>query len=121
MRKLELLAPAKNLEIGIAAVDHGADAVYIGANRFGARQAAGNSLEDIKKLCDYAHQFGVSVHVTVNTIIYEKEFEDTLKMVEQLAAIGVDALLIQDMGLLNAIRNLPEDKMCASCLDTMRY
>jgi putative protease len=108
MRKLELLAPAKNLEIGIAAIDHGADAVYIGANRFGARQAAGNSLEDIKKLCDYAHRFGVSVHVTVNTIIYEKEFEDTLKMVEQLAAIGVDALLIQDMGLLNAIRNLPD-------------
>ena len=58
MRTLELLAPAKNLECGIAAIDHGADAVYIGAPRFGARAAAGNSIEDIKQLCDYAHQFG---------------------------------------------------------------
>ena len=71
MRTLELLAPAKNLECGIAAIDHGADAVYIGAPKFGARAAAGNSLEDIKQLCDYAHQFGAKVHVTVNTIIYD--------------------------------------------------
>lgn len=104
MRTLELLAPAKNLECGIAAIDHGADAVYIGAPRFGARAAASNSIEDIKQLCDYAHQFGAKVHVTVNTIIYDSELEDTLKMISQLDEIGVDALLLQDMGLLWEIR-----------------
>ena len=104
MKKLELLAPAKNLECGIAAIDHGADAVYIGAPRFGARSAAGNSLEDIKQLCDYAHQFGAKVHVTVNTIIYEEELDDTLKMIADLDQIGVDALLLQDMGVLWAVR-----------------
>ena len=73
LRKIELLAPAKNLECGIAAIDHGADAVYIGAAQFGARQTAGNSTEDIAELTRYAHQFGVAVYVTVNTIVYEKE------------------------------------------------
>ena len=67
-RPIELLAPAKNLEQGIMAIDHGADAVYIGANEFGARQAAGNSIEDIAQLAAYAHQFGARVYVTVNTI-----------------------------------------------------
>jgi collagenase-like PrtC family protease len=99
MRSLELLAPAKNLECGIAAIDHGADAVYIGAQRFGARAAAGNSVQDIKTLCDYAHQFEAKVYVTVNTIIYDEELDDTLQLVEELEAAGVDALLIQDMGL----------------------
>ena len=84
LTELELLAPAKNLECGIAAIDHGADAVYIGAPRFGARAAAANSLEDIRKFCDYAHQFGAKVHVTVNTIIYQDEMLDTLKMIQQL-------------------------------------
>ena len=104
MKTLELLAPAKNLECGIAAIQHGADAVYIGAPRFGARSAAGNSLEDIKQLCDYAHQFEAKVHVTVNTIIYDNELEDTLKMIVELDKIGVDALLLQDMGVLSEIR-----------------
>lgn len=104
MTELELLAPAKNLECGIAAINHGADAVYIGAPRFGARAAAANSLEDIKKLCDYAHQFRAKVHVTVNTIIYENEMEDTLKMIAELDRIGVDALLLQDMGVLWDVR-----------------
>lgn len=104
MRTLELLAPAKNLECGIAAIDHGADAVYIGAPRFGARAAVGNSLEDIQKLCEYAHQFNAKVHVTVNTIIYEEEMEDTLKMIADLDRIGVDALLLQDMGVLWDVR-----------------
>lgn len=104
LTELELLAPAKNLECGIAAIDHGADAVYIGAPRFGARAAAGNSLEDIKKLCDYAHQFRAKVHVTVNTIIYENEMEDTLMMIGELDRIGVDALLLQDMGVLWDVR-----------------
>ena len=105
MRTLELLAPAKNLECGIAAIEHGADAVYIGAPRFGARAAAGNSLDDIRQLCDYAHQFGAKVHVTVNTIIYDRELEDTLKMIGDLDKIGVDALLLQDMGVLEEVRN----------------
>ena len=72
-RKIELLAPAKDYETGIAAINHGADAVYIGAAQFGARQAAGNSVEDIARLVDYAHIFGVKVYVTLNTIIYDEE------------------------------------------------
>ena len=100
MIPLELLAPAKNLECGIAAVDHGADAVYLGAQRFGARAAAGNSVEDIRQLCDYAHRFAVKVYVTVNTIIYDKELEATEQLIRQLADIGVDAILVQDMGIL---------------------
>ena len=104
MRTLELLAPAKNLECGIAAIDHGADAVYIGAPKFGARAAAGNSIEDIRQLCDYAHQFHAKVHVTVNTIVYDSEIRDTLQMIQQLQAAGVDALLLQDMGVLYALQ-----------------
>lgn len=104
MQTIELLAPAKNLECGIAAIDHGADAVYIGAAKFGARQSAGNSVEDIKALCDYAHQFGATVHVTVNTIIYDDELEDMLQLIKQLEEARVDALLIQDMGLLRAVK-----------------
>lgn len=104
MRTLELLAPAKNLECGIAAIDHGADAVYIGAPRFGARAAAGNSLEDIRQLCRYAHQYQAKVHVTVNTIIYDSELNDTLNMIRDLQEAGVDALLLQDMGVLYALQ-----------------
>lgn len=100
MRKLELLAPAKNLECGLAAIRHGADAVYIGASRFGARAAAGNSVEDIKALTAYAHLFGAKVYVTVNTIIYEEELEATQALITELARIGVDALLVQDMATL---------------------
>lgn len=100
MRTLELLAPAKNLECGLAAIDHGADAVYIGAEKFGARAAAGNSLNDIQRLTDYAHQFGAKVYVTVNTIVYERELEASQCMITHLARIGVDALLVQDMSTL---------------------
>jgi putative protease len=99
-RVLELLAPARNLECGIAAIDHGADAVYIGARRFGARASAGNSLDDIQTLCVYAHQFGAKVYVTVNTIIYDNEIEETRNLLRELEKINVDAILVQDMGLL---------------------
>ncbi|MBR0526673.1 MAG: U32 family peptidase [Prevotella sp.] len=99
MTSLELLAPAKNLECGIAAIDHGADAVYIGAPRFGARAAAGNSVDDIATLCRYAHQFGAKVYVTVNTIIYDSELADTRQLLGELQQAGVDAVLVQDMGL----------------------
>lgn len=101
---LELLSPAKNLECGIAAIDHGADAVYIGAPRFGARASAGNSIDDIAALCKYAHQFGAKVFVTVNTIIYDAELDDILQMIRELDNVGVDALLIQDMGLLTLLK-----------------
>lgn len=104
MRKLELLAPAKNLACGLAAITHGADAVYIGAERFGARAAVGNSLDDIKTLCDYAHQFGARVYVTVNTIIYENEIDATQQLIINLSKLGVDAILIQDMATLRMRR-----------------
>lgn len=106
MRKLELLAPAKNLECGKAAIDHGADAVYIGAAKFGARASAGNSLDDIRELCFYAHQFGAKVYVTVNTIVYEDELEDTRALLRALTEMRVDALLVQDMAVLEL---LPKD------------
>jgi putative protease len=106
MRQLELLAPAKNLECGIAAIDHGADAVYIGAQRFGARAAAGNRVEDIRQLCDYAHPYGVKVYVTVNTIIYDDELEATEQLIRQLAEAGVDAILVQDMAVLSLTSHL---------------
>jgi len=99
MIALELLAPAKNLECGIAAIDHGADAVYIGAQRFGARAAAGNSIDDIRRLCQYAHRFGAKVFVTVNTIIYDDELTATQQLIQQLYEAEVDAILVQDMGL----------------------
>jgi len=100
MRQIELLAPARNLECGIAAIDHGADAVYIGASRFGARAAAGNSVDDIRQLCDYARPFGVKVYVTLNTILYDDELEPTRELLTRLDEAGVDAILVQDMGVL---------------------
>ena len=100
MISLELLAPAKNLECGIAAVDHGADAVYIGAPRFGARSAAGNSIEDIQQLCEYARPFGVKVYVTLNTIIYDDELDAVSRLLLELQEAGVSAILVQDMAIL---------------------
>ena len=111
-RKIELLAPAKNLECGIAAIDHGADAVYIGAPRFGARAAAGNSLEDIAELVKYAHFYNVRIYVTLNTILKDEELPETGKMIWDLYRIGVDALIVQDMGLLSL--NLPPIPLHAS-------
>lgn len=100
MRTLELLAPARDLECGLAAISHGADAVYIGADRFGARVAAGNTVEAIRQLCHAAHQYDAKVYVTVNTIIYEEELPATKQLLLELAEAGVDALLIQDMGIM---------------------
>ena len=99
-RKIELLSPAKNLECGRAAIDHGADAVYIGAPRFGARAAAGNSLEDIAALVCYAHLYNVRIYVTVNTILKDEELKETERLIHELWRIGVDALIVQDMGIL---------------------
>ena len=98
-RKIELLAPAKNLECGLEAINHGADAVYIGAPKFGARAAAVNSLEDIAALVEYAHLYNVRIYVTVNTILKEEELKETEQMIWALYRIGVDALIVQDMGI----------------------
>ena len=111
-RKIELLAPAKNLQTGITAINHGADAVYIGAAQFGARQAAGNSIEDIAKLVEYAHIFGVKVYVTLNTIIFDEEVSEAEKLITELYNIGVDALIVQDMGILRM--NIPPIPLHAS-------
>lgn len=101
MRTLELLAPAKNLECGKAAIDHGADAVYIGPPQFGARAAAGNSVEDIAELCRYAHIFDAKVYATVNTLLHDDELPQARLLLQQLAGASVDAILIQDMRLLD--------------------
>ena len=102
MRVLELLAPAKNLECGKAAIDHGADAVYIGPPQFGARAAAGNSVDDIAELCRYAHIFDAKVYATVNTLLYDDELPQAQLLLQQLNDAGVDAVLIQDMRLLES-------------------
>ncbi|MCQ2286080.1 MAG: U32 family peptidase [Bacteroidales bacterium] len=99
-KKIELLSPAKNLECGLAAINCGADAVYIGASAFGARAAAGNSLNDIEKLVNYAHLFRSKVFVTINTLLKDCELELAQQLIEHLYEIGVDALITQDMGLL---------------------
>ena len=98
-RKIELLAPARNLECGIEAINHGADALYIGAPKFGARAAAVNSLEDIAALVEYAHLYNVRIYVTVNTILKEEELKETEEMIRELYRIGVDALIVQDMAI----------------------
>lgn len=111
-RKIELLAPAKNLECGIEAINHGADAVYIGAPKFGARAAAVNSLEDIAALVEYAHLYNARIYVTVNTILKEEELKETEAMIADLYRIGVDALIVQDMAILKL--NLPPIPLHAS-------
>ena len=114
MQTLELLSPAKNLECGIAAIDHGADAVYIGAQRFGARAAAGNSIDDIRQLCEYAHLFRAKVYVTVNTIIFDDELDDTHRLLQELADIHVDAILVQDMALLREKGKVKSEKFATA-------
>ena len=109
---IELLAPAKNLECGIEAIRHGADAVYIGAPKYGARAAAGNSLDDLRQLAEYAHQYGARVYVTLNTIIYDDELAEVERLVWDLYHIGIDALIVQDMALLTM--KLPPIELHAS-------
>jgi len=101
LNKIELLSPAKNLESGIAAINYGADAVYIGPEKYGARAAVGNSIEDISKLCDFAHQFNAKVYATVNTIFDDFEIERVQKLIDNLAEIKVDALILQDLGIFS--------------------
>ncbi|MBR3442110.1 MAG: U32 family peptidase [Bacteroidaceae bacterium] len=100
MSSLELLSPARTADIGIEAVRHGADAVYIGAERFGARQAAGNSVADIARLVEYAHVFGARVYVTLNTLLHDDELAEAERMVQELKGIDVDALIVQDVAVV---------------------
>jgi len=110
--KIELLSPAKNPECGIAAVNHGADAVYIGASHFGARAAAGNSIQDIESLVKYAHQFRVKVYVALNTLLTDDQLLQAEKLIWDIYSTGADALIIQDMGILQM--NLPPIPLHAS-------
>ena len=109
--KTELLAPAKDKETAIAAIDCGADAVYIGASSFGARKNAPNTLEDIREVVLYAHKFWAKVFVTVNTILTDKELEEAVELVKQLDKIGVDAVIVQDMGLIEKLMNTHDCKI----------
>jgi len=111
-KQLELLAPAKNFDIGKAAIDCGADAVYIGASRFGARSAAGNPISDIEKLSNYAHQYNARVYVAINTLLFDRELDEAVKIIHQLYQTGIDALIIQDMALMEA--DLPPIPLHAS-------
>ena len=99
-RELELLAPARNIDIGIAAIDCGADAVYIAGPRFGARQAAGNEIEDIAKLCTYAHKFGSRIFITLNTILFDNELEDAASQLARIEEAGADAIIVQDLAVM---------------------
>jgi len=112
MNQIELLAPAKDYLTGVAAINYGADAVYIGAARFGARQAVGNHLADIEKLAAYAHQYWARVYATVNTLLYDHEIEAAVELCHSLYQAGVDALIIQDFGLLES--DLPPIPLFAS-------
>lgn len=110
--RLELLAPAKNADYGIEAIRHGADAVYIGGPAFGARATAGNSVEDIARLCAFAHKYHAQVFVALNTILMDDELETAEKLIWDVYNAGADALIVQDMGVLQL--NLPPIALHAS-------
>ena len=105
METIELLAPAKNAETGIEAIKHGADAVYIGAPKFGARSSASNTIEDIERLVKFAHQYRAKIYVTINTILYDNELAEAEALINELYKIGVDAIIVQDTSIFKL--NLP--------------
>lgn len=112
MKKIELLSPAKNLEVGVAAINHGADAVYIGGPGFGAREKVSNSIDDIEKLCRHAAIYDAKVYVTLNTLLFDNELEQARKIAWDCYNAGVDALIVQDMALL--MMDLPPIALHAS-------
>ncbi len=116
--ELELLAPAKNKDIGIAAIDCGADAVYIAGPRFGAREGAGNSISEIAELVNYAHTFGAKVYMVVNTILYDHELEEARQTINEAYKIGCDAIIVQDLGVLKM--NIPPIPLFASTQTNIR-
>ena len=105
--KIELLAPARDLRSARAAIDCGADAVYMGGPRFGARQAAGNSVADIAAVAEYARRFGVRVYVTLNTLLFDDELADAERIARQVVEAGADALIVQDMAYLEMELSMP--------------
>lgn len=117
MKQIELLAPAKDFASAAAAVDAGADAVYIGGARFGARQAAGNTVEEIVRTVEYAHRFGVRVHATLNTLLYDDELEAAERQARELIEAGIDALIVQDMALRRM--DLPVELHASTQVHTM--
>ncbi len=124
MQRLELLAPAKDYTSAIAAVDHGADALYIGGESFGARKAAGNSATDIAKVVAYAHQFGVRVYATFNTVIFDNELDAARKAAQELVDAGVDALIIQDMAVARMGLNVElhsSTQMCNMRVEEVKF
>ena len=104
--KTELLSPAKDKKTAFAAIDCGADAVYMGAAAFGARKNAPNSLDDIRDVVNYAHKFRVKVFITLNTILTDSELDEAVTLAGELDKIGVDAIIVQDMGLLEKIKTI---------------
>lgn len=117
-RHLELLSPAKNADYGIEAINHGADAIYIGGPAYGARAKAPNTVADIERLVKYAHRYHAEVFVTLNTIFHDNELEGAREIVQQLYEIGTDALIVQDMGLLEM--DLPPIQLHASTQTDIR-
>jgi putative protease len=109
MTDLELLAPARNADIGIAAIDCGADAVYIAGPSFGARQNAGNSMENVRRLCEYAYLFGARIFLTLNTILYDDELPDAERLLAEAAEAGVDAIIAQDLAVFEILRCAQND------------
>jgi 23S rRNA 5-hydroxycytidine C2501 synthase len=118
LRELEILAPAKNIDIGIAATDCGADALYIAGPSFGAREAAGNTIDDIEKLVKYAHRYGTRVYMVLNTILFDNELDKATNLAHLAWNAGCDALIIQDLGLLKA--GLPPIPLFASTQTNIR-
>ncbi|MCK9578099.1 U32 family peptidase [bacterium] len=112
LKKIELLSPAKDYACGIIAINSGADAVYIGGPKFGARTAASNSIRDIGNLIEYAHKFRVKVYVAINTIVFDNELEEVKDIIEKVYRLGADGIIIQDMGILEM--DLPPIKIIAS-------
>jgi 23S rRNA 5-hydroxycytidine C2501 synthase len=112
MKNIELLSPARNADIGIAAVNCGADAVYIAAQKFGARKEAGNEFSEIDRLIQYAHLFKVKVYLTLNTILKDEELDEAVSIINKVWNIGIDGLIIQDFGLLEC--DLPAVPLIAS-------
>ncbi|MEY2657681.1 MAG: hypothetical protein RLZZ395_1423, partial [Pseudomonadota bacterium] len=115
---LELLAPARDAYIGIEAVNHGADAIYIGGPGFGARDKASNSIQDIERLVQHAHRFGSRIFVTLNTILRDDELEGARRLAWQVYEAGADALIVQDMGLMEL--DLPPIQLHASTQTDIR-
>ncbi|MFM2055046.1 MAG: hypothetical protein RL456_3083, partial [Pseudomonadota bacterium] len=115
---IELLSPARDADIGIEAINHGADAVYIGGPAFGARASAGNPVADIERLARHAHRYGSRIFVTLNTILRDDELEPARRMIRQVHEAGADALIVQDMGLLEL--DLPPIDLHASTQTDIR-